>query len=333
MKKYLSIFLILLLSLCVRVNAESSVEISSIEIDSKSDVAEEIEEASYKNLNINLSVRVYEKDDYIKYKINVKNSSDEEISLDSSSLGLKDSEYITYELSGDTNILANSNGTIYLTITYANEKEDEDSCTTYNENQSLNVGYLLNLSNAEEVTNPNTNTGIYFTISLITILTFILILLVLHKNQGIKKYCSLILILLGGSAIISPLMVMADNENKIIINTNVEIGCVEEYHLYLTASIYCEALSEEDFDQFDSYTRDGDYYIVSIDYGTYEPGEEVTINDIKYYASLSNRYLYLNGITENECDYRTALCDNTIYMPYTITMPDHDVVYAIDMKK
>jgi len=223
MKKALSFLIVFLLSFCVIVNAESSAEISSIEIDSKSDEVEEIDEASFENLNINLSVRVYEKDDYIKYKIIVKNLSDEEITLDNSSLGLKDSDYITYDISGDTTLKANSNGIIYLTITYANAKAAEDTCTTYTEDQSLNIGYLLNLSNNEE--NPNTNAGTTLSIILIVFATSSIIFIILNKNKYFNKYIAMFITILGISSIIAPFIVQAESNNKINITVNVEIGC------------------------------------------------------------------------------------------------------------
>jgi len=424
MKKYLSFLIILLLSFCVSVHAEdSSLKIKSITIDSKSDDVEEIEKPTYEGLDVNLSVRVFEENDYIKYKIEIENTSSSEVTLDMSDLGITrteeqskwcweypsapleelsplassklaassngalinytnscdvpeeekeyypsdikfefDSEdacnsfldeqdapsyvtcvkrvitegdHMTYEVTGETTIKGNGTGIIYVTITYDDAKDNTDGCNVSTENEDLNVSYLLNLSNNEE--NPNTKTGISIIISIL-IITIISIIL-LNKNKSIQKYTAVIVLALGLTGLITIYSVNAVSDNKININANVEIGC-KGYHVYLTASISKDIpLSDDDFNQFDSYMLHPFYdndYVVVIDYGIYEPGKEVTIDDVKCYSSLLDHYWYFPIITENECDERAMNCVNEIgwtETPLTIIMPEHDAVYAIDMKK
>jgi len=243
------------------------------------------EESSFKDSQIDLLVNLHEVDDYIKYRIELKNNSSNDILINNSLFGLNTSglierekwclkgqqgssptfedcllpyttfyteiqcetsikkltgydtyecykteenyeinynEYIDYSISGDTLIKANSTGTVYLTIKYNNYIHVRNCDEPYFETQNISLLYdenqVLVADTSEE--NPDTNSGTYLVISLILILTIILILLTLHKNQNFKRYFSLILILLGIIAIISPLLVVADNENKITININ-----------------------------------------------------------------------------------------------------------------
>ena len=88
------------------VNAEScdsdKIAISSITIESKSDSVEELDEATASGKNINLNLSMSKVGDNIKYKIIVKNDSNEDYELDKTSLKIN-SDYIDYVIESEDN--------------------------------------------------------------------------------------------------------------------------------------------------------------------------------------------------------------------------------------
>ena len=97
MKKLLLAILLLLIFIPFYVNAETcdtdKITISSITVESKSDNVEELEEAKASDKNINLNLSMSNLGDNIKYKIVVKNDSNEDYELDKNSFNLS-SDYI-----------------------------------------------------------------------------------------------------------------------------------------------------------------------------------------------------------------------------------------------
>ena len=122
MKKLLLAILLLLIFIPFYVNAETcdtdKITISSITVESKSDNVEELEEAKASDKNINLNLSMSNLGDNIKYKIVVKNDSNEDYELDKNSFNLS-SDYIEYTLDSedDTSIVkANSSKVVYLKV-------------------------------------------------------------------------------------------------------------------------------------------------------------------------------------------------------------------------
>ena len=120
MNNYLKVLFIFLLSFVFvsNVYAAENVSIESITLDSKSDNAEEINDASYEALSIKFNIKFYEVDDYVKYKIIINNSTNMDYEM---SENKSNSEYIKYEYSYDdenTIIEKNKKSIIYITIKY-----------------------------------------------------------------------------------------------------------------------------------------------------------------------------------------------------------------------
>ncbi len=84
MSKFIGFIVVLLVSILVVGNVKtksSDLEVSNIEILEKSDsVKANIE--NYKDLNINLNTLFFNKDDYVKYKISIKNNTNNTIKID-----------------------------------------------------------------------------------------------------------------------------------------------------------------------------------------------------------------------------------------------------------
>ena len=166
MKKLLSFIIVLLLTIVFigNVKAKSNeLEITNVEILEKSDqVKANIEE--YKDLNINLNTLFFSKDDYVKYKITIKNNTKNTMKID--------------------DILDNFNSEV-LETSYDIDKKELKS----------NEEYTINYDNSKTATidiNPDTKDSI-ITYFIIFVLSAISLLLVITK-KGKKQLLGLMLI-------------------------------------------------------------------------------------------------------------------------------------------
>lgn len=195
MKKFILQIILFLMFIPFVVNAETcdtdKITISSITIESKSDNAEEIEEATSSGKNIYPNLFMSEVGDNIEYKFVVKNDSNEDYELDKTSLNLN-SDYINYSFETDDNsniVRANSSKDVVLRVEYKNEvPEDKFENGTYNDNKTM----IVQLSNGQTINVPDTfknpNTGVQ---SYILILADVLVvsgtLYVLLKKKNMLK--------------------------------------------------------------------------------------------------------------------------------------------------
>ena len=120
--KGLFILLIILSILSINVSAETcnpdKISIESISTLDKTNNVEEIEEASKEGKNIKLNLSMSDVGDYIKYKLIIKNDSNEDYKLAEKSLNIE-SDYMNYsfELEDNSDIIkANSSKIIYLKV-------------------------------------------------------------------------------------------------------------------------------------------------------------------------------------------------------------------------
>ena len=228
MKKVLLPILLFMMFIPIFVNAETcdtdKITISSIAIESKSDSVEELDEPTASGKNINLNLSMSNVGDNIKYKIVVKNNSNEDYEFDKNSFNIS-SDYIKYTLESedDTNIVkANSSKVVYLKVNYANEvPENAFESGSYNDNKSMK----LNLSTGDTINvpdtlkNPNTGVQSYILILFIVLLISITVYVLLKK----KKYTKFMILIIG-TAIIIPMSVYALCECNINIESNVKIS-------------------------------------------------------------------------------------------------------------
>lgn len=214
MKKIKLILTILILALFMpfMVNAETcdinKITIDSITFEEKSDNVKEIEEASANGKNINLNLSVSEVGDNIKYKITVRNDSNEEYELAENSFNLN-SDYIDYSFETEDNsniIKPNSSKNIHLIVEYKNKVPSEEFVVgKYNYNKTVVVNLSSKNKNIIEelITNPNTKSQSYIFIIAILLIISGTTYIVLKKNK--KKY----IILIIGAMIIIPISVYA----------------------------------------------------------------------------------------------------------------------------
>lgn len=130
--KGLFILLIILSILSINVKANTcnpdKVSIESISTLDKTNNVEEIEEASKEGKNIKLNLSMSDVGDYIKYKLIIKNDSNEDYKLAEKSLNIE-SDYMNYnfELEDNSDIIkANSSKIIYLKVEYQKEIPSEE---------------------------------------------------------------------------------------------------------------------------------------------------------------------------------------------------------------
>ena len=192
--KGLFILLIILSILSINVKANTcnpdKVSIESISTLDKTNNVEEIEEASKEGKNIKLNLSMSDVGDYIKYKLIIKNDSNEDYKLAEKSLNIE-SDYMNYsfELEDNSDIIkANSSKIIYLKVEYQKEIPSEElENDVFNEKKAIPLNILDN-----EITNPDTKRNII--ILSIIVLIIISTILISIKN---KKYLKPMILIIG----------------------------------------------------------------------------------------------------------------------------------------
>ena len=92
----------------------SGINITSVELDSKSDSATIVSDPVFDGLNLNVDIKFRNDDDYVKYKVNIKNDDKNEYEIDGVTTT---NEYFDYSVEGKT-IDGNSIDYVLLTIRY-----------------------------------------------------------------------------------------------------------------------------------------------------------------------------------------------------------------------
>ncbi len=304
MKKIKIILLILLVMfLAPNVYAAEGVAIESVTLDSKSDNAVIVSDATFDELALKVDLKFNDVNDFVKYKLVIKNltNTDYELSESTSS-----SSYITYEYSydDDSKVLGgNTSKTMFITIKYSNAVPIEKfSGGNYTETKS----FTINLEDGtSEITVPSTIDGLYcYLVILVGTLVFSLALLKATRN---KKF----LVLIIASMILIPLNIHAISKLKITVESKVEINNPNE----ITPMIYW-AIQEN---------GTGEAY----EYNTWPL---VTINTSLYKLVISNKEVdgvhsgRFAGTKEFTYDDVTVTCD----APWVTD--DHLIDYVSEVK-
>lgn len=237
--KKLFTFLLILLLIPVTVMGEvcdtDKITISSINIESISDGAEEKTAASASGKNVNLDLGMSEVGDNVKYKIVVKNDSDDDYEIDEGNFNISNN-YIKYTLESDTesNIVpGKSTKIMYLKVQYDKEVPSEsfDENGSYKENQSM----VVNLSNDKEDVTPTPSAStptptpeqvkVPDTKSTSMLALFSVLIIIAGIAIGFIAYdkYDLLLVLLVASFILIPISANALCKCNINIDSKVEI--------------------------------------------------------------------------------------------------------------
>lgn len=198
-----------------------SIKIESIEINDKANFVLDNNKEQVIDNTINLDLRMFNVDDYIEYKIMLKNNSNNNFSISKDSLSLN-LDYINYKIKASDNsntINANETKTLFLRVSYAKEVADDKF-----EDGIINDNKVMNLSFTKEddlidIINPAT--GFVLPFIIIVAIGLLSILLGIYYN---KKLSANIFILIIGLSVIVPLVVHASTcDYSIQIKGNITI--------------------------------------------------------------------------------------------------------------
>ena len=253
MKKFLSIIMFSLSIFFISNNVyAANVKITNVELDSKSDDAVINKDATFSGLEVDTDVHFMMKDDFVKYKITITNSDNEDYKIVSNTNN--NSDYVEYTYENVEDIKANSTEIIYMTIKYKNlvEGDKYDDNNKYSES---NVETLtLNNMSGEIVNNPSTfsNTSeVILFVGIILMLSGMGVILIKGKKKNILP-----IILLG--IVLIPIVCNATGLVELKVNSKVDFDyandkfCVSGKLLY-----FREGMTFNDFfasDYFDEET-------------------------------------------------------------------------------
>ncbi len=213
MKKYLLLLLLLLVPFMV--HAKDGLTVEKLEYVEKSELAEVLEDATFKDLSISINLRFHNLDDYVKYKITIKNDTNKDYDLNSEE---KLTDYIKMKFEGlekDDQILkANSTKTFYLIIYYAvpvpKEEFKEGSTLVYQETKTIDFS-------PKEV-NPYTSTLPIMVISIL-VASGLTLTFFISKKKALKATMVVLII----ATMFLPLRPTALEKITLDVNSKVEI--------------------------------------------------------------------------------------------------------------
>ena len=193
--------------------------INSISVSNKSENVIEIENAQANKKQVDINLNMKEKNDFIEYKIEVKNESDEDFYFDKN-LIIGHSKYIDYKLSSDDNsYIVKGNSSKKMTIkVYLKEDVAQADYTDgiYSED---NI-FVINISN-ERIKNPLTGRNYYIMLLSIIMIT-VLFTFILWKKDKQKSVTFILLVL--GTLVLSPICINALCKAEFKINSKVTIS-------------------------------------------------------------------------------------------------------------
>ena len=277
--------------------------INSISVSNKSENVIEIKnvQANKKQVDINLNMK--EKNDFIEYKIEVKNESDEDFYFDKD-LIIGHSKYIDYKLSSDDNsYIVKGNSSKKMTIkVYLKEDVAQADYTDgiYSED---NI-FVINISN-ERIKNPLTGRNYYIMLLSIIMIT-VLFTFILWKKDKQKSVTFILLVL--GTLVLSPICINAlckaefKINSKVIISTkslsSFNISCAGDEKFY-----FYEGMTFGDWIKSDLYSGN-----IGGDYDSIEQCIQIWgnnrgcafIRNEKPYSILNKSHYYT--VSEEECE-------------------------------
>ena len=300
------------------------IKIDSITIKEKSGTVKEIEKPIIAGKKIKVNLKMTQLNDSIEYKMNVRNTSDEDYELDNNNL-IATSNYIDYTLkTEDDNLVIRSGESkeFYLKILYKNEvPETEFTNGTFDDSKSLQ----LVLVNNQTVEVPNTakNLKTVFIITVIIVLCALCVgiaIYMLFVKKKLNKTMLFFLMLM----IAIPVSVYALCTIEISIDSNITIASeykvgylIKGQHWYTdeelenykkTEDTRCEIyyIGEKKFNECS--------YIIIDDENKYSYGESVNLRTFKL-----NDYVNVGSGWAPLCDQNedgTYQCPSTLEKQY-----------------
>ena len=230
MKKVLSFIIVLLLTIVFMGNVKAKnneLEVTNVEILEKSDeVKANIED--YKDLNINLNTLFFSKDDYVKYKITIKNNTKNTMKIDDILDNFNSEVLETIYDIDKKEIKTNEEYTFTLTMKCIKDIEEEKVTIT----SPLNI--IINYDNGKTATidiNPNTKDSIitYFIIFVLSAISLLLVITKRGKKQLLGLMIIVSLIPIGSNAVSTSKTLIINNDIKVygktaVFKTGIEVN-------------------------------------------------------------------------------------------------------------
>ncbi len=222
MKKKIMLLLLLILVIPISAKAEGDVKITNIQLLDKAENTKILEEPTYSLRKANFNIKFSEVGDYAKYKITVKNESNEDYEISNETKFL-DNEYIKYEFSYDGSNILKVGETKDLQLIFTYNKEVPQTSFNDGKYTSNNVMQLELVNDNIIVNVPKTYKG--YTKAMIALgavaIIIAIILLIRIKNTKVKTIALISLLAL-------PITAYALQKISLEINTKIEIEKAEE---------------------------------------------------------------------------------------------------------
>ncbi len=175
----------------INVSALNEIELKNISVESKSEKAS-IDILSFNDLKFNMDLSLYDVDDYVTYKMILKNNSNETYEIESITDN-NELEYISnsYEFN-QKEFKPNDELEVIVTTKYIKR------IPKYLEEFNKSIKIKINYTNGESTIideNPNTNDNINMYITLL-IMSSILLIVILISNRKVKYSCLIIMLLI-----------------------------------------------------------------------------------------------------------------------------------------
>ncbi len=295
------------------VYAKEAIEIKSIEMEDKSENTTIKSNPKHNGLDMSFDIAFKTKDDYVKYKVVVKNNTDNIYQI-SEETSFNDSEYIKYRYEVEDVLKAQGETTLHVTITY--EKEVDDTLLVdnkYSEETTASVQLLDEKGNVIKV--PDTSKGMDVgTIILILILGIILVVtIVMLIIKGKKKKLKVLVGLLVGLSIMPISSAIETLKLNIDLKVEIEKGYSVTYKIDFDGYLKATEMSEIPYDltglkcdytYYNGEINDENKYlgcqgtIIVYDNKLYTPGELVDIKTIEipiYYLEPTTEETAVDG--------------------------------------
>ena len=214
MNKFIKSLILIIISLFPVIGvAKENISIDSIKIIDKTGYAEELSSPEIKGLNINTSIKFYNLNDSITYRVNINNKENKKYSI---KLDTSNNKYITYSVKE-----SDSNKYFDIIIKYVNEIPENK----YTENENIKVRFV---NSKNILVNPVTSLQKSHLIFLIIIGVGLFLLL---KKKQYKNANLLLLLLLVPSIVHATNDILEINMNNNITIEKVMLESGEQFNV------------------------------------------------------------------------------------------------------
>ena len=317
MKKYILLVLLFFIPFVIKAQTcdIENITIEEVVLEEKFGEAEEKSTPVIDGMNISFDLKFKEVGDFIKYKITIKNDTDDVYNFSKKNL-VTNSNFISYTFENDSFINAHETKDIYLTVKYKAKVTSFDN-GIFNEIKSVK-----NALNFEELVNPET--GVFDLRIIVYVVLAISTITYLISKHKVNNSYYIILLVIG---LIIPVSIYSACVCEIKVNSTVEIEEFNDRKVYniigdeskldSIKSKYVSASNGVDFSEPSSDTNGKGQYIFAStkddEYPVYYYRGDVSDNNVLFgghcwkilrTTSTGGTKLVYNGLpdSENKCN-------------------------------